>query len=160
MEQGPLETTGRTVQEAVEAGLLQLGIDLEDADVVVLNEGRGGILGIGSEQARVHVSIRENDPAPARDQRPPREEVTFVDDEDAERAREIVENLLNLMDVEVEVDIYNPSSDPNARGMSSSEGDRPASRDIQMATGIRSASAPTLLINAEHTATTRVRVST
>ena len=52
--------------------------------------------------------------APARDQRPPREEVTFVDDEDAERAREIVENLLNLMDVEVEVEIYNPSSDPNA----------------------------------------------
>ncbi len=116
MEQGPLETTGRTVQEAVEAGLLQLGIDLEDADVVVLSEGRGGILGIGSEQALVQVSIKEDDPAPARDPRPPREEITFVDDDDAERAREIVENLLNLMDVEVEVDVYNPSSDPDANG--------------------------------------------
>ena len=116
MEQGPLETTGRTVQEAVEAGLLELRIDLEDADVVVLNEARGGILGIGSELAKVQISIRGNDSVPGRDQRPPREEVTFVDDEDAERAREIVETLLDLMDVEVEVEIYNPSSDSNADG--------------------------------------------
>lgn len=117
MEQGPLETTGRTVEEAVEAALQQLGIDRDDADVVVLNEGRGGILGLGSEQARVQVSVRDEEPPPLeREQRPPREEVTFVNDEDADRAREIVENLLNLMDVDVEVDIYNPSTDPNSNG--------------------------------------------
>ena len=115
MEQGPLETTGRTVEEAVEVALQQLGIDREDADVVVLSEGRGGILGLGSEQAKVQVSVHEDAPPPQAD-RPPREEVTFVDDEGAERARDIIENLLNLMGVDVEIDMYNPSTDPNSNG--------------------------------------------
>ena len=53
-----------------------------------------------------------------------------------------------------------PSREPNARGISSSEGDRPASLDIQTATGINSASAPTLLINPEQRATTEVSIST
>ena len=53
-----------------------------------------------------------------------------------------------------------PSSEPNASGISSNEGERPASLDIHTATGINSANAPTLLIKPEQSATTAVRVST
>ena len=117
MEQGPLETTGRTVEEAVKAALQQLEIDREDAAVVVLNEGRGGILGIGSEEARVQVSVRDGGAPPLSAERAQRDEAIFVDDEDAERVRDIVEELLNLMGVDVEVDLYNASADPDADGL-------------------------------------------
>ncbi len=50
-------------------------------------------------------------------ERAPRDEVVFVSDEEADRARDIIEELLNLMDVEVEIDVYNPSTDPDVDGV-------------------------------------------
>src|SRR5690554_4249948 len=53
-----------------------------------------------------------------------------------------------------------PNNDPKDRGINNSEGERPDSRDIQKTTGINNASAPTLLIKPEQSATTLVSVST
>ena len=53
-----LEMTGRTVEEAIDKAVHQLGVAREDVEVVILDKGRGGILGLGAELARVRVSVR------------------------------------------------------------------------------------------------------
>lgn len=85
-----LEVSGRTVEEAIESGLRQLGISRDVADVVVLSRGRTGILGIGSEQARVRISARET---------------PVVEPDDAANARAVLEKLLHYMGVAVTVEI-------------------------------------------------------
>ncbi|HEY5274029.1 MAG TPA: RNA-binding cell elongation regulator Jag/EloR [Acidimicrobiales bacterium] len=64
-----VETTGRTVQEATEHALDQLGVDENDAEVVVLEESRAGFLGLGRADARIRARVR---PAAPRQKRPPR----------------------------------------------------------------------------------------
>lgn len=56
-----IETTGKTVEEAIEDALSQLGADRDEALIDVVSEGRGGVLGIGSEPAVVRVTLREVD---------------------------------------------------------------------------------------------------
>ncbi len=54
------EYTGRTVTEAIEAGLQALGVQQEDVEVEVLEEGRGGVFGLGTKMARVRLSPRQD----------------------------------------------------------------------------------------------------
>jgi len=54
-----VEATGRTVEEAVERGLVQLGAAVEDVTVEVLDPGTRGMLGLGAREARVRLSLRE-----------------------------------------------------------------------------------------------------
>ena len=49
--------TGKTVEEAVNAGLEKLGLTAEDVDVEVLDEGKKRI--IGSKPAQVKLTVRE-----------------------------------------------------------------------------------------------------
>jgi spoIIIJ-associated protein len=54
-----IEKTGKTVEEAVEIALAELGIAREDAEIEVLEEGTKGLFGIiGTRAAKVRV--REN----------------------------------------------------------------------------------------------------
>lgn len=54
-----IETTGRTVEEAVEASLEELGVDPEQVEIEILEEPNRGLFGIlGSKQARVKVSVK------------------------------------------------------------------------------------------------------
>jgi spoIIIJ-associated protein len=51
------EETGKTVDEAVEKALAKLGIKHDNAKIEILDEPKGGILGlIGSKEARVKVT--------------------------------------------------------------------------------------------------------
>ena len=43
------EFVGRTVTEATEEGLATLGLTIDDVDVEILDEGRGGVFGLGSD---------------------------------------------------------------------------------------------------------------
>ncbi len=54
---GPLsvETAGKTVDEAIQAALGRLRARRDEVDVEVLQEGRSGLFGIGSREARVRV---------------------------------------------------------------------------------------------------------
>ena len=54
--QEPLEMSARTVEEAIELALKELGVDRGEAEVEVLSRGKAGFLGIGAELARVRVS--------------------------------------------------------------------------------------------------------
>jgi spoIIIJ-associated protein len=53
------EFSGRSVDEAIAEGLAKLGLREEQAEIEVLNRGSRGILGFGSEPARVRISRRE-----------------------------------------------------------------------------------------------------
>ena len=51
-----LEISARTVEEAIDLALEQLGVSREQVEVVVLQKGKSGLLGIGAEEARIRVS--------------------------------------------------------------------------------------------------------
>ncbi len=53
------EYTARTVTEAIEAGLQALGLAQEDVEIEVLEEGRGGVFGLGTKPARVRLTPRQ-----------------------------------------------------------------------------------------------------
>ena len=54
--QAPLVMTARTVEEAIELALKELGVDLDAVEVEVLSRGKAGFLGIGAELARIQVT--------------------------------------------------------------------------------------------------------
>jgi spoIIIJ-associated protein len=55
-----VETSGRTVEDAVLRALEELGVTREDVDVEVLDPGARGMLGLGAREPRVRVTLRDN----------------------------------------------------------------------------------------------------
>src|SRR5262245_33050257 len=53
-----VETTGRTVEEALDAALDQLGVHEEDLEYEVLEQPRGGLLGRFGSGARVRARVK------------------------------------------------------------------------------------------------------
>jgi spoIIIJ-associated protein len=51
------EGAGRTVEEAIRNALRSLGAKRDDVDLMVLDEGSRGVLGLGSREARVRVTL-------------------------------------------------------------------------------------------------------
>ena len=79
-----MEFSAKTVEEAIQRALEQLGVSREEVDVTVVEEGKSGILGLGSEPAMVRVTPLTS---------VPQDDVT-------ERAKAVLEKLLVLMGVE------------------------------------------------------------
>ena len=50
------EASGKTVDEAVNRALAELGLRRDQVEVTVFSEGRPGILGVGAQPARVLVT--------------------------------------------------------------------------------------------------------
>lgn len=59
-----VETTGRTIEEAKDAALDQLGVDEQDAEFEVLEEPRTGLFGRTRGEARVRARIEPTKPRP------------------------------------------------------------------------------------------------
>ena len=95
-----LEKSAKTVDEAIELALEELGASREEVEIVVLKEGRSGFLGIGAGGATVRVFRRQADETV-------REAVSV--------AREILEQLLSLMDIEAVVEEKKPSESGHAQ---------------------------------------------
>ncbi|QGP91931.1 hypothetical protein MGLY_12800 [Neomoorella glycerini] len=56
-----IETSGKTVEEAIEAALKSLGAKREEVEIYILEEGSKGFLGLlGSRQARVKVVLPDS----------------------------------------------------------------------------------------------------
>ena len=55
MEDQSLVRSAKTVEEAIELATLELGVGRDEIEIDVISQGRSGILGIGSEDARVRV---------------------------------------------------------------------------------------------------------
>lgn len=60
-EKTTLEIIAPTIEQAVENGASQLGISKDLLDVEVLDSGSRGLFGLGSRQARVRLSIKDQD---------------------------------------------------------------------------------------------------
>ena len=52
-----VDTSGRTVEEAVDRAAAELGVDRGDLDVEILDPGTRGMLGLGAREARVRVTL-------------------------------------------------------------------------------------------------------
>lgn len=61
-----VETTGRTIEEAKDAALDQLGVDETDAEFVMVSEPRAGLFGRMRGEARVRARVRPTSPRPKR----------------------------------------------------------------------------------------------
>src|ERR687885_638461 len=70
-----VEVTGRTIEEAKDAALDQLGVDEEDAEFEILEEPKAGLFGRLRAEARVRARVMPTSPRPKvdrRDRRKPR----------------------------------------------------------------------------------------
>jgi spoIIIJ-associated protein len=87
-----VERSAASVEEAIEAALDELGVSEQEARVDIVQEPQKGILGIGSQQAVVRVSVSER-PAEG-------PEV----EEQADLAEDFLEGLLEKMGLDAEID--------------------------------------------------------
>ena len=116
------EFTGRTVEEAVERGLRELGRRRDQVDIEVLAKGKpANMLGLGGEDARVLLSYEESEtdeqqpsvdeaevprrPASARDVRDDDEEAAPAFGEELPIGGQVARDLLEAMGVEADVKI-------------------------------------------------------
>ena len=84
-----LEISAKTVEEAIQQALEQLGVGREEVEVTILSEGKTGVLGLGGEKARIRV--RPLVPTPVRDS------------DVAETAKSVLETLLAAIGVSASV---------------------------------------------------------
>lgn len=65
-----IESIGKTTEEAIHLGLLQLGVEQEDVTIEVVEEASHGFLGIGGKPARVRLTlIKAADEEPAQEEK-------------------------------------------------------------------------------------------
>lgn len=109
-----IESTGKTIEEAVQKGLLQLGKDQDEVTIEVINEPSHGFLGIGSKPAVVKLTVIEpeklvevEEPAveeaaeTAVQEEQPIAEDDFTAEEAAEKAKTFLQEVLRNMDMDV-----------------------------------------------------------
>jgi spoIIIJ-associated protein len=130
-----IEEKATTVEEAVKAGLVKLGLPEDQVDVEIIDEGRRGVLGIGGREAIVRLRVRpelENEepqieletveieePAPvvAVEETRPVETVSEEDQsQESAVAADVVQSLLEKMNVEATIDVsISPPDDLTGR---------------------------------------------
>lgn len=98
----PIEASGKNVEEAIENGLVDLGVERHEVSIEVLSEGRAGLFGIGGEAARVRLSpVAFEDP----------------EGEDVAYAQELLEKMLAQMDIEASVTVRAPETPGDGVGL-------------------------------------------
>jgi spoIIIJ-associated protein len=63
-----LNVSAKTVEEAIEQGLTQLGLTRDQVDIEVVSEGKRGVFGFGSEEAYVRLTPKPQGLPPAESQ--------------------------------------------------------------------------------------------
>jgi spoIIIJ-associated protein len=112
-----LEAIAPTVEEAIEKGLAELGLSRDQVEVKVLDEGGRGLLGFGSRQARVRLTIIDDADDSTEAATPAQASVSRQAPSDPESqeaieiARATVIELLERMGVNAEVTAYVGESD-------------------------------------------------
>ena len=69
-------TTGKNIDDAIEAAVAQLGVDRDDVSVEIIDTPSRGFLGLGGSLAKVRVWVGEDDEpaAPAKEKPAEKEE--------------------------------------------------------------------------------------
>ena len=87
--------TAKTVEEAVELGLRELGVDRKEAEIEIVSRGKPGIFGIGSEPVKIKVT-KIDDPS----------EVVQV-------GSDVINTFIGLMDIDVITTMRHTDVDDN-----------------------------------------------
>ena len=105
-----VETEGDTIDKAIENALKLLGVERDKITVDILSEGKKGILGFGSQKARIRAALRKSaiemqvaelQPAAAGEKQPLAAEAAVI----GEKAKVVLAEILNLMGVKAEVEL-------------------------------------------------------
>ena len=107
-----LEMSGKTVEEAIQRALAELGVSREEVKVTVLKESKHGVLGLGAEEARIRVE--------------PLVPIPKKESDIADAAKGIIEALLAMMGVAASASVVSP-----ARSFVQGEATAPIALDIQ-----------------------------
>ncbi len=119
MQEGKsVEVSGRTVDEAIERALEQLGAARDEVETEVLAEGSRGILGLGAEEARVKVTLAS--PVEYVEEE---EELRAESREVSEIAVDVLRDLLGHMGVRATVSVRDDSGGPALPVVLDVEGD-------------------------------------
>jgi spoIIIJ-associated protein len=98
-----LETIAPTVEDAIDKGLGELGAKRDQVEIEVLDEGSGGLFGLGSREARVRLTLRGSMEA----KREPRQPAEPISPHEAENIMSIatatVQQLLEHMGISARV---------------------------------------------------------
>src|SRR5215468_6452065 len=105
-----VETEGDSIDKAIENALKLLGVERDKITVDILSEGKKGILGFGSQKARIRATLRKStidlrgsEVEPGRiEERPP---VAVEAAAMGQKAREVLAEILRLMGIRAEVEL-------------------------------------------------------
>ncbi len=117
-ERATLEKIAPTVEEAINAGLSELGMSEDAVDVEVLDAGSRGLLGIGGRQARVRLTIRASSEPKASEAG----DHSYAVDDTLQLAKQFVVEMLDKMKVSASVKAH--------YGEQGENGERPVLVDI------------------------------
>jgi spoIIIJ-associated protein len=124
-----VEVSAKTVDEAIDIALEELGLRRSQVNIEVLTPGKPGLFGLGGEQARVRVTAMEGveaKPRPSADEMPAEAheelfpegeiEVKDIGSEEVELASDYLRTLLQLMGVAAEVTVRAPETAADGLG--------------------------------------------
>jgi spoIIIJ-associated protein len=63
-ERTTLEVIAPSVEEAIEKGLEDLNLSVDDVDIEIVDEGSKGFLGLGTRQSRIKIIVKDGIPLP------------------------------------------------------------------------------------------------
>lgn len=106
-QRATLEIIAPTVEEAIERGLADLNLAREAVEVEVLDSGSKGLLGIGSRQARVRLTVR---PTSSQETAP---EIAPAEDDLPALARQTVAELLEKMRIAASLQVERREASEN-----------------------------------------------
>lgn len=89
-----IEITAKSIEEAVQKAAEQLGVDESELDFEVVKKGRGGVLGMGAEEAKIVARLSQ--------------EQTHDNDNTSQEASDILANLLDYIGVDGTVKVTHP----------------------------------------------------
>jgi spoIIIJ-associated protein len=102
-----LEVSGKTVGEATQVALEQLGVSEDQVEVTVLKKGRAGVLGMGAEEAKIKVRLL---PVPG-EKGEKVEKAEKAEKADVVKvAKDVVEQLIKSMKITADVSVTQPAS--------------------------------------------------
>ncbi len=101
-----VEVEAKTTEEAIQKACEELGVPREDLAVEVLASGSSGFLGLGAKNARVRATVKEKPLSSSPVAQP---HAAPADNQVAETAKKILEDLLRLLEVEATVELKEDS---------------------------------------------------
>lgn len=102
-----VEITAKTVEEATQIALEQLGVDEDSVEIMVVRKGRQGVFGMGGEEAKVVVRLLDG---------------TEQKTEGIEEAKDILADLIHCLGIEADVRVV-PMKDEGSQLSLNIEGD-------------------------------------